>query len=47
VRRLDSRLAVGTVETIQSGVPEALDHLYIVSTQYTKIKTFRNPQPGP
>jgi hypothetical protein len=40
VRRLDSRLAVSTVKILKSGVPEALNHLYSVLIQYTKVKEF-------
>jgi hypothetical protein len=46
MRRLDSRFAVGTVKTLQSWVPEALNHTYIVSTQYTKSKEFPSAQSG-
>lgn len=40
--RMDSRLTVSAVETLQSRVPETFDHLYIVSIRYTKVKEFRS-----
>jgi len=37
VRRLDSRLAVGAIELLQPGVPEAPDRVYGLSARYTKF----------
>lgn len=38
MRRLDSSLAVRSVKNLQPSVPKALNHLYIVSAQYTEVK---------
>ena len=39
MRRKDSRLAVGAIKPLQPGVPEAPNHVSIVSIRYTKVNT--------